>query len=269
MHKTYSDRMNRSVDVPVYPKRIVSLVPSLTEFLVDLGLEEELVGITKFCIHPNHVFRSKTRVGGTKNISFEKIKALAPDLIICNKEENVKEQIEQLMNYFPVWVTDIITLEDTYEMMLQLGHITGKQEKAISIANQIRAGFRDVSEKLLEEKKRKVLYLIWQNPFMAAGSANIINDILLNSGFENLLQQHPERYPQLSADEIKGLNPELILLSSEPYPFKEKHKHEFQKLLPSCKTLLVDGELFSWYGSRLILAPEYLLNLHWQINNSR
>jgi ABC-type Fe3+-hydroxamate transport system substrate-binding protein len=247
------------------PKRIISLVPSITEYLVDLGLEEELVGITKFCIHPEHVFRSKTRVGGTKNISFEKIKSLEPDLIICNKEENVKEQIEQLMERFPVWVTDVITLDDAYRMMIDIGKITGKEVKAESIVKLTQEGFADISEKIKTAEKLRTLYLIWRNPFMAAGSKNIIDAVLMSSGFENILHKHSERYPQLTEDEIQKLNPELLLLSSEPYPFKEKHIQELKELLPRCKIMLADGEMFSWYGSRLAHAPKYLIELHKQI----
>ena len=126
-----ADQMHRKIHLPRFPlRRIISLVPSQTELLYDLGLEEEVVGITKFCVHPPEWFQSKARVGGTKTIHFEKIKALQPDLIIGNKEENEREQIEALAECFPVWMSDIATLEDALDMMLRVGALVDRPEQA-------------------------------------------------------------------------------------------------------------------------------------------
>jgi ABC-type Fe3+-hydroxamate transport system substrate-binding protein len=233
------------------------LVPSQTEFLADLGLDNEIVGITKFCVHPESLFRSKTRVGGTKKINFELIRSLHPDLIICNKEENEKTQVEALIQEFPVWVSDIYTLDDAFEMMQQLGAITGKEEKATEIINTIKSNFNSLPP---PNELKSAAYLIWKNPYMVAGGNNIIDHLLEKAGFRNVFSHLP-RYPQISIEELKSANPELILLSSEPYPFKKKHITEINSQITEAKVLLVDGEFFSWYGSRLIKAPEYYYNL--------
>jgi ABC-type Fe3+-hydroxamate transport system substrate-binding protein len=240
------------------PKRIVSLVPSQTELLFDLGLDEETVGITKFCVHPEEWFRSKTRVGGTKTINIHKIAELQPDLIIANKEENVKEQIEALNSIAPVWVSDIHNLEDALEMIQTIGKLTDRYEKAEIIAKLIQHRFDHLNESV--KKKLNTLYLIWRKPWMSIGTDTFIHHIMHRAGLENVCKEH-NRYPELTNEEIVQLNPALVLLSSEPYPFKEKHIEELQQLLPDAKIMLADGEMFSWYGSRLLHTPTYLAEL--------
>ena len=260
--KTYKDQLGREVQINGIPQKIISLVPSQTEFLIDLGLEDQIAGITKFCIHPKEVFIRKTRIGGTKKIDFNKIKKLSPDLIICNKEENQKEQIEILMESYPVWVSDIKTLEDAYEMMEKIGEITGREENASVIVNEIKSAFN-----LLYQSKNpayKVAYFIWRNPYMVAASDNFIDHMLRTSGFMNVFRNHSLRYPSITIEELLPFNPDLIFLSSEPFPFSEKYIPEFQQAFPKAKIIVVDGEMFSWYGSRLRYAPSYLLQL---INN--
>lgn len=226
--------------------RIISVVPSQTELLYDLGLDTEVVGITKFCVHPDEWFRKKSRVGGTKNLNFEKIHELQPDLILANKEENTKEEIEELQKAYPVYISDIHTVEDAFEMMREIGRLTNKEQRAESIITEI---ISQRKEHKIEKKSIRTLYLIWREPYMAAGSDTFIHSMMLEAGFANCVEG--ARYPTLSAEEIKGLEPELILLSSEPYPFKEKHIQELIDILPTSKILLTDGELFSWYGSRM------------------
>jgi len=245
------DQVRRKVKIPNQPLRIISLVPSQTELLFGLGLDERVVGITKFCVHPKDWFRNKTRIGGTKQLNFEAISALNPDLIIANKEENNKEDIERLAEDFPVWVSDINNLDSALEMIEMVGEITGTD--ASGLTEEIRVGF-DKLQPIRPTKK--TLYLIWKNPFMAAGSDTFIHDLMNRCGFENVTNQ--ARYPELSEEEIIELNPELVLLSSEPFPFTAKHIQELQELLPKAKIKLVDGEMFSWYGSRLKLVPSYL-----------
>jgi ABC-type Fe3+-hydroxamate transport system substrate-binding protein len=249
--RTVVDQIGRTVLIPKIPQRIVSLVPSQTELLCGLGLEERVVGITKFCVHPKDWFRNKTRIGGTKQLNFEAISALNPDLIITNKEENNKEDIERLAEDFPIWVSDINNLDSALEMIQMVGEITGTD--ASVLAEEIRVGF-DKLQPIWPTQK--TLYLIWKNPFMAAGSDTFIHDLMTRCGFENVTNQG--RYPELSEEEIIELNPELVLLSSEPFPFKAKHIQELQELLPKARIKLVDGEMFSWYGSRLKLVPTYL-----------
>ncbi len=255
---THTDQLGRTVKLNAQPKRIISLVPSQTELLFSLGLTDEVVGITKFCIHPDDWYRTKTRVGGTKQYDFEKIKQLQPDLIIGNKEENDEAQIKQLMQLYPVWMSDIKSLDDALQMILNIGDLVGRKNEANAIANKIETNFSKLQTvvKIAEIQKRSALYCIWYNPIMAAGGDTFINEMLNCCGFENLLAYNA-RYPEISIEMLQNLNPEIILLSSEPFPFKQKHLDEIQSHCPNAKVILVDGEFFSWYGSRLIAAPKY------------
>ncbi|TWR26603.1 ABC transporter substrate-binding protein [Mucilaginibacter achroorhodeus] len=252
----FVDQMNRNVEMPDRPKRIISLVPSQTELLFDLGLADRVVGITKFCIHPADQVKRVSKVGGTKQLNMEEIHSLKPDLIIANKEENEQSQVEDLMQYYPVWISDIHDLDTALEMIERVGQITDTAEKAVQMVNNIRSGF-DALAGL--QANLSCVYLIWKNPYMAAGSGTFINDMLQRCGFKNLVTE--SRYPQLTDDALKDLNPEILLLSSEPYPFAEKHVTEFKAMLPNAQIKLVDGELFSWYGSRLLHSPGYFNTL--------
>jgi ABC-type Fe3+-hydroxamate transport system substrate-binding protein len=250
----YKDQLGNSIFLERPPQRIISLVPSQTELLVDLGLKDKLVGVTKFCIYPTNIKKEKTIIGGTKNYRFDVIKNLSPDLIIGNKEENDKEGIEQLMEDYSVWMSDIYNLEDSLSMIRELGHLLDEKKNAESIATRIANDFE-----VPIPYKGTAVYLIWNNPIMTAGRYTFINEMLQFSGFENLVQS--DRYPQLDLEDIKGLNPEYLLLSSEPYPFKEEHVEFFQSHFPNTRILLVDGELFSWYGSRLLKSRKYFESL--------
>jgi len=261
---SFKDQLNRKIELSSPPKRIISLVPSQTELLYDLGLRDEVVGITKFCIHPEEWFRSKTRVGGTKKYDFEKIKALHPDLIIGNKEENEQEQIQALMNLYPVWMSDVYTLKDAYDMITRIGTLVGKQQEAQNLKLKIESEFVPLWRRQGEDltnvhSQLTTAYFIWNNPFMVAGNNTFINEMLKVCGLQNIFEQ--ERYPEITTEQLEKANPEIILLSSEPYPFKEKHIQEFKAICPNAKVLVVDGEIFSWYGSRLLKAPEYFKQL--------
>ncbi len=244
------------------PQRIVSLVPSQTELLYDLGLEKETVGITKFCVHPETWFRTKTRVGGTKTIKKDIIDQLQPDLIIANKEENVKEQVEELAKEYPVWVTDVNDLESALHMIGDIGALTNKSTQAQQMVAAIKRQFSELarSQPKTKNTKLKIAYLIWRKPYMSVGGDTFINDMLQRCGLTNIFL-NKTRYPEITVDALKEAGCELVLLSSEPYPFKQQHIDELQAQLPGCKIMLVDGELFSWYGSRLLKAPAYFEQL--------
>lgn len=245
------DQMGREVWLPSFPKRIVSVVPSQTELLYDLGLANRIVGQTLFCVHPLNYFKKANKVGGTKRLQLEKIRSLRPDLIIGNKEENEREQIEALSLEFPVWMSDIKTPADAIEMIRCVGKITQSAASANRIA--------DLINRLIEPNQRPphlrqtAVYLIWKNPWMAAGDDTYIHEMLKLAGYQNLIKG---RYPEVQISEIKELQPQHVLLSSEPYPFKEEHLNELKLQLPECNISLVDGELYSWYGSRMIYALE-------------
>jgi ABC-type Fe3+-hydroxamate transport system substrate-binding protein len=253
----YKDQLGREVVLHRIPKRIISVVPSQTELLYDLGLEDEVIGITKFCVHPEQWFRKKERVGGTKMLHLERIRTLSPDLIIANKEENIREQIEELAKDFPVWVSDVNNLAGAMDMIRSLGDLTGRSSEASAIINKIEKGFQQLKK---VQYKPKTCYLIWKDPYMTIGGDTFIHDILNRAGLDNVFASF-NRYPQVEIKLLQELSCEWILLSSEPYPFKEKHVKELQEQLPGTKILLVDGEMFSWYGSRLVKAPDYLKQL--------
>lgn len=257
----FIDQIGRNISLKKLPQRIISLVPSQTELLFDLGLKNEVVGITKFCVHPEDWFRKKTRVGGTKQLNLEIIRQLRPDLIIANKEENVKEQIDELGKDFPVWVSDVSNLEDAYFMIEQVGLITNKEHQANKIIIQIKENF---SRFQTPNSRLRTTYLIWQNPYMSVGGDTFIHAMLEKAGFENIFSDK-KRYPEITIEELQTADSQLIFLSSEPFPFKEKHRVELQKILPGTKVILVDGEMFSWYGSRLQFAPAYFQQLYDQI----
>jgi ABC-type Fe3+-hydroxamate transport system substrate-binding protein len=252
----FYDQMNRAVEIPTLPRRIISIVPSQTEFLFDLGLHESIAGITKFCIHPAHLVKHIAKIGGTKQINIPAIHNLQPDLIIANKEENEQSQVMELMGRYPVWISDIHNLPTALDMMVKIGEVTGTATKAAEIVNSIEANFQEINA---ARPKLRVLYLIWRKPYMAAGTGTFINSMLQLCGFENVT--NAQRYPELTAHDIQAVKPDVILLSSEPYPFVQKHVDEFRKMLPGAQIELVDGELFSWYGSRLLHSPGYFNKL--------
>jgi len=253
--REFTDQMGNQVVVSFPPKRIVSLVPSQTELLAYLGLAERVVGITKFCVHPAGWRTSKTVVGGTKKFNIELIGSLKPDLVIGNKEENYPEGISRLKKEFPVWMSDVITLDDAHNMIQGIGSVTGCESEAAALIQAIKHSFQLIRK----AESITVIYLIWKKPWMAAGRNTFIHAMLEAAGFQNAVAE--SRYPQLSDDDLRQLNPEVILLASEPYPFSEKHIMELRHIVPRAKVLLVDGEIFSWYGSRLLKFPEYLSSL--------
>ncbi len=253
-----SDQMHRRIEVPDHPQRIISLVPSQTELLHDLGLGERVVGITKFCIHPEEWFRSKPRVGGTKTVDIKKVRELKPDLIIGNKEENERWDIEALEKEFPVWMSDVRNLPTALDMITRLGELTRTGDKAYALARAINAAFDDLA---VRDASRSAAYFIWQDPFMVASADTFVNDLLQRAGLTNAFADLPGRYPEISAEQLAAKDPDIILLSSEPYPFAEKHIATFNMLCPGTPVLLVDGTYFSWYGSRLLNTPDYLSGL--------
>ncbi|AZA82750.1 cobalamin-binding protein [Chryseobacterium lactis] len=241
--------------------KIVSLVPSITEALFDLGLtEHEIVGRTKFCIHPHDKIKNVPIIGGTKNINIEKIKALQPDLILANKEENVKEQVEALMDDFKVMVTNVETVEDNYYLLKNLGKLLGKEERAQLFNLKI----YDVLNQAKLETSVKAAYLIWKNPYMTIGSDTFIHKILSEIGFENIFKDKT-RYPIITPEDLAAAD--VIMLSSEPFPFKEKHIEELKVFYPDKKIMIVDGEAFSWYGTHIAKCENYFKELLIEIHS--
>lgn len=253
------DQMNRTIRLEKIPERIVSLVPSQTELLYDLGLGDRVIGITKFCLHPDAWYRSKIRVGGTKNLNLELIESLNPDLIIGNKEENTEAEISRLQQKFPVYMSDIFTVNDAVSMIHDIGQLTATVSKSQKISQQI---LNEMTT--LPKLNFSVIYLIWESPYMAVGGKTFIGDVLRQIGCVNCIEGDESRYPQLTLTQIKEHQPDLILLSTEPFPFKEEHAVALNALT-GIETILVDGEMFSWYGSRMLKMKAYFTHRfqHW------
>lgn len=261
--KTHFDQLGTPHFFETFPKKIVSLVPSQTELLFDLGLEECIVGITKFCVHPFHFKSTKKIIGGTKKVHFEKIRLLQPDIIIANKEENTKEIVEELSKICPVWVTDIVTLADNLKMITDFGQLFNKRIESQKWIDKINFAHREFLHFISGKPSQKVAYFIWANPYMVAGNNTFINEMLLLNNFQNIFQNREERYPEIIIQKmrIQG-NPDIVLLSSEPFPFKDEHAFEIGRFTHHAKVIFVDGEMFSWYGGRVLRAFEYFKLLH-------
>jgi ABC-type Fe3+-hydroxamate transport system substrate-binding protein len=254
---TVTDQTGHSFVLPDRPRRIVSLVPSLTELLYDLGLEEEVVGITKFCVHPDEWFRSKSRVGGTKKVEVGRLRGLAPDLVIANKEENTREDVEAIRSFCPVYTTDVGSVSSALQMIRDLSALFGVEAEGGVLEKEIRESLG-----MLRPLNLKAAYLIWKDPWMTVGGDTFIHHMMAAAGIENVFKDKM-RYPQLSLADLAESGADLVMLSSEPYPFKIKDIEDLSAILPDMKIVLVDGEMFSWYGSRMRYFRDYMSLLSW------
>jgi ABC-type Fe3+-hydroxamate transport system substrate-binding protein len=254
------DQIGNQIELISSPQRIVSLVPSITEYLYELDLDTRVVGITKFCVHPRKWLNEKEIIGGTKQQHLDKIKKLKPDFIIASKEENIKHYVEKLSKNCPIYVSDVSDFDSALGMMKAIGKLTGKEKNAEEIIQKICFEF-DLIKK--PTSKTKVAYCIWKSPWMWAGADTFISKMLGFSGFENIIKSN--RYPEIEMDEIVQENPDYIFLSSEPFPFQEKHIEDLKENFPNATFIIVDGEIFSWYGSRMLKAPKYFNSLIHQL----
>ncbi|MGB7293623.1 MAG: helical backbone metal receptor [Thermodesulfobacteriota bacterium] len=254
--RQFKDQLGGSIFLARTPHKIISLVPSQTELLFDLGLDKEVIGITRYCIHPVEKCAEKIKIGGTKRFDFDLIDKLKPDLIIGNKEENYKAGIERLRSKYAVWMSDVNTLEDAYQMIKSIGDMVDKGREARDIVSEIESKVK----RFKPRSSIKVAYFIWQRPYMVAGENTFIDDMLRIFGFANVFGDL-DRYPEVTLDQIRDASPAAIFLSSEPFPFKSKHLDEFNERFPSTIIRLVDGTMFSWYGSRLRYAADYFEKL--------
>lgn len=247
-----TDQMGRTVSIPAPPQKIVSLVPSITELLCALGLEDRIAGITRYCIFPGHLLQEKTVVGGTKKTVPERIHGISPDLIIASKEENIQAEVEMYAEQYPVWVSDVASLEDALQLIRSIGQLTGTSSTAEQMIETIQARFKA----LPAVQPVKGAYLIWKDPVMTIGNDTFIHDMMRIAGIRNVFDSE-KRYPVTTLEAIAALSPDVILLSSEPYPFRPEHITWIKDQLGNVPVHLVDGTYFSWYGSRLLDAPAY------------
>ncbi|MCU0451002.1 MAG: helical backbone metal receptor [Bernardetiaceae bacterium] len=250
----FTDPLGHAFELTAPARRIVSLVPSQTELLFYLGAGPQVVGRTKFCIHPAPAVRAVPVVGGTKNAPVARILAQQPDLVLANQEENLRETVEALRPHVPVWTSQIDALPQALHMIGAVGQLTGRGAAAQQLGAELTAAFAA----LPPGPARRVLYLIWREPYLAAGPGTFIGDMLARAGWQNVLPAAAGRYPVVAPEQWAALAPEWVLLSSEPFPFKAKHLAEVAAFCPPAQVRLVDGELFSWYGSRLLHTPGYL-----------
>lgn len=237
---------------------IISVVPSQTELLYDLDLHDQVTGITKFCIHPETWKQNKSIVGGTKNLNLEKIAGLEPSIIFANLEENTKQDIEWLMERFQVYVSDVVDVKSALRMINDIAVLTNRTQEGNQILGDIQEARSIYSKPKGDDIS--VVYLIWNNPMMTVGGDTFISAMLQEGGWDNCFESE-KRYPEILLDDIIAEQPHAIFLSSEPFPFKGDHVKWFKEKLPKSEVLLVDGEMFSWYGSRMKKSFEYFESL--------
>lgn len=255
----YRDQLDRLLQFSTVPMRIVSLVPSQTELLVDLGLRDHIIGLTKFCVHPNGLIKEKTVVGGTKQVHINRVKDLQPDIILCNKEENTEQIVNDMEAIAPVHVSDIKNITDALSLIRMYGAIFQVKSQAHTLIRSIQKKHTDFLKSIDPTVTcKKVAYFIWKDPWMVAGNDTFIDCLLSECGFENAFKNTEGRYPEVALHQIEDID--YVFLSSEPFPFADKH---IKELTPKtrAKIVLVDGEYFSWYGSRLLGAFNYFPDL--------
>lgn len=254
------DQLQRTLTIPKTPKRIISLVPSITELICDLGLQDDLIGVTKFCVHPKTIREEAAVIGGTKQVHLDEIQALNPDIILCNKEENTETMVASLEAISNVHISDINTVSDCLELIMQYGVIFNVSEKAKPLVSKIKKEQAIFADFIIGQPKRTVAYFIWKGPWMVVGHDTFIDYMLSLNNLKNGFYDK-SRYPEISLEKIYP-NVDFVFLSSEPFPFKKAHKPLLRKAFPNAKMIIVDGEMFSWYGSRLLLAFKYFKQLH-------
>jgi ABC-type Fe3+-hydroxamate transport system substrate-binding protein len=269
------DSSGVAVELERPPRRIVSLVPSLTETLCALGLADALVGITVYCVEPREVVAGKTRIGGEKNPDLEKIRRLEPDLVIANIEENLREHVEALRAWsIPVWVTYPRTVADGIGLITDLGAVTGTEARAAEIVGEIQPLYERVRSAASRRPAVPLFYPIWRAPYMTINRDTYIHDMLSVCGARNVFADRAERYPTVSLDEMAAARPAVILLPNEPFRFRRAHLADFAGYteVPAVRDgriHLVDGKPFSWHGPRIAEALRIVPSLLEPATSSR
>ncbi len=261
------DASGVAVDLTRPPRRIVSLVPSITETLCGLGLADALVGITVYCVEPPEVVRGKTRIGGEKNPDLEKIRRLEPDLVIANIEENLRDHVDTLRSWaIPVWVTYPRTVAEGIQLIADLGDVTGTGARATAMLREITPLYERVASVAARRPPVAVFYPIWRGPYMTINRDTYIHDMLRVCGGRNVFADRAERYPTVTLDEAAAARPAVILLPDEPFRFRRAHVADFTGYteVPAVRDgriHLVDGKPFSWHGPRIADALRTLPGL--------
>jgi ABC-type Fe3+-hydroxamate transport system substrate-binding protein len=260
------DASGVALELAAAPRRIVSLIPSTTELLCALGLADALIGVTVYCVEPRDVVRGKTRVGGEKDPDLAAIRALAPDLVVANIEENRREDVDALRAAgIRVWVTYPRTVAEGLAMIRDLGDVTGARERARAMLAELEPLYRRVRERAAAIRAVRVFYPIWRRPWMTIGADTYVHDLLSTCGGANVFADRT-RYPTVTLDEVATRAPEVILLPDEPFRFRRAHIADFDvyPAVPAVRDRrihLVDGKPFSWHGPRLAEALNKLPDL--------
>lgn len=252
MNFTFTDHVKREISIPYSPHRIVSICPAITETLHALGAGNAVVGRTKYCIFPEEDVKDIAVVGGTKDPDSAKVRALSPDLILAEKEENTRESVELLEQIAPVAVLEVQTVADSFRFIRDLGRLIGREEAAEQLVSEIQRAW----QKLPRLDNKRALYLMWRKPYMVVGDTTYIQSVMEHLGLINAAKHMEGRYPAVTSELLQELRPDVLLLSSEPFPFSEKHQRELKDILPNTPSILVDGEMF-WYGSKMKDASPY------------
>ncbi len=253
---TVTDHLNRRVDYRFPPKRIISLAPAITNTMYALNLENEIVGRTRFCIHPKEKVEKAINIGGTKDLKINRIHELKPDLIIAEKEENTKEMVDTLEQFYPVYVFEVQTVDDAFKMIRDLGTILNRHDLATRLVGQITTALTQLPNK----NDKRVAYMIWKNPYMVVGENTYIQSMLSTMGLINPFTFYQGRYPEVTLDDLKNANLDYLFLATEPYPFREQHLSEMKQIIPNVQPIIIDGEMF-WYGINMLKSVAYFQHI--------
>ncbi len=261
------DASGALVAVPVRPARIVSLVPSITELLFTLGLEGRIAGVTIFCSEPRAQVARTPKVGREKDPDLSRIRALQPDLVVANMEENRRDVIEALRaEGVTVWVTFPRTVAEGIALVRELGALTATDERAAALAGPLVVARANTLARGAGPPRARVFCPIWRGPYMTVNRDTYVNDVLETCGGANVFAASAARYPTVTLDEVRAAAPDVILLPDEPYRFRDAHRADFAPLadvpaIRSGRVHLVDGKLLSWYGPRIGEALDRLPDL--------
>jgi ABC-type Fe3+-hydroxamate transport system substrate-binding protein len=265
--KRYVDGLGRTVEVESPPRRIVSLVPSLTEALFVFGVGKAVVGVTDFCVEPRKAVAGKTKVGGTKTLDVTQVQALRPNLVVASAEENRKEDIQALLQAgLPVFVTLPTTVGGAIDLLEQLAAMTGAVEVGARVVAEAREALAEVEASNEGRQPVRTFCPIWRNPWMTVGPGTYMHDFITVCGGDNLFGLRHERYPRVQLSEMAERDPEVVLLPDEPYRFERKHVSEISAFrevsaVRTGRIYVVEGKHLCWYGPRIAGSLRYVSGL--------
>ena len=244
------------------PRRIVSLVPSLTETIALLAGTDKLAGITRYCIHPQEKLRQIPRIGGTKDPNIDQILSADIDLVIANKEENLPQHIEALEKKLPVFITFPRSIQQTIKTVMDLGILTDARDNAEQFSHSCKAILKAIEADSAIAPPLKTACMIWKDPWMTVGPDTYVSDVLATLGLQNIFDSSQDRYFKTALEDVIAREPQVILLPDEPYEFGKSDKALIEDFLKAqgakARVELIDGSSLTWFGSRTLPALGYL-----------